>query len=127
MCLKLFCLWHFITTREYPKNGQSDLQPYHPCGFQGSKPLRPPNCTFTSPTDYICGRKLQCMYPFCIVNFFFSFFSFSVFSSFFRSSRFLFFRILSFRSSGPARAHNVSWENNNKDTSFKCKMQPNDV
>ena len=30
-----------------------DLSLHHPCGFQGTKPLRPPNCTYTSTTDYI--------------------------------------------------------------------------
>ena len=27
--------------REYLNSGQSDLQPYHPCGYLGSRPLNP--------------------------------------------------------------------------------------
>ena len=27
---------HFTNIREYPNSGQSDLQPYHPCGLRGN-------------------------------------------------------------------------------------------
>ena len=40
---------HLTNIREYPNRGQSDLQPYHPCGYPGPKPLPPlAHCTTTT-------------------------------------------------------------------------------
>ena len=56
VCNRVFL--SFFLIYEYPNYGQSDLQPYHPCGYPGLRPLYPLTAhTPRQPTIYIRKKE----------------------------------------------------------------------
>ena len=69
---RVFCSFYQTNIREYPNSGQSDLQPYHPCGPPGIHPRDPLTAhTPRQPTIYVekvfsCRASRTVVTSFCM-------------------------------------------------------------